>query len=139
MFDPEILKEGPVILFDGSCGLCNWCVKYVLKKEKKNKILRFAALQSDFGQKALEHFNLKGKTDSIVLIENGKTHIKSGAALRMNKYMRSLWPLMMGLLIVPPFIRDFVYDYIAKNRITWFGTSDYCDMMTPELKKRFLE
>ena len=80
-----------------------------------------------------------GKANSIVLIENGKADTKSGAALRICKYLKGGWPLMMGFIIVPPFIRNAVYDYIAKNRIKWYGNSDYCEMITSELKKRFLE
>src|SRR5207253_1232477 len=96
-----------IILFDGTCGLCNKSVKFVLKREK-SKTLFYSALQSEFGKKTLEKFDLGGETDSMVLIENGKAHTRSGAALRSTKYMRGLWPLAMVLLIVPPFIRNWV-------------------------------
>lgn len=77
--------------------------------------------------------------DSMVLLEKGKVYLQSSAALRVTKYLKGLWPMMMVFIIIPPFIRNFIYDYIARNRITWFGIADYCEMMTPELKKRFLE
>lgn len=127
-----------ILFFDGNCGLCNRSVKFVLKKEKDHALL-FSPLQSDFAKKTLAPFNLENKLDSLVLLENGKVYTESSGALRVTKYLRRLWPLMMAFLIVPPFIRNAVYKYIAKNRITWFGTADYCEMMTPELKKRFLE
>lgn len=138
MNNANIYKDKSIVLFDGSCGLCNRSIRFVLKKEKEAS-LYFSALQSDFGQTALKHFNIAGKTDSIVFIQNGKAFIKSGAALRICLRLKNLWPLMMGFIIVPPFIRNAVYDYIAKNRIKWFGTADYCEMMTPELKQRFLD
>lgn len=127
-----------ILFFDGNCGLCNRSVKFVLRKEKKQELL-FSPLQSEFAKRTLASFNLEGKMDSMVLLENGTIHLRSSAALRVTKYLKGLWPGMLAFLIVPPFIRNFVYDYIAKNRITWFGATDYCEMMTPELKKRFLE
>lgn len=127
-----------IVLFDGDCGLCSRSVKFILKKEKHHHLL-FSALQSKPGNEYLEQFQLKGKADSIVFIKNNKTFIKSSAALRLCLELKGLWPLMMGFIIVPPFIRDAVYDYIAKNRIKWFGNADYCEMMTPELRDRFLE
>ena len=127
-----------ILFFDGNCGLCNRSVKFVLRKEKKNELL-FSPLQSEFAKKKLSSFELRDKLDSMVLLENGKVHTESSAALRVTKYLKGLWPLMMAFIIVPPFIRNAVYRYIAKNRITWFGMADYCDMMTPELKKRFRE
>lgn len=113
-------------------------MRFVLRKEK-NKELYFSPLQSAFAKQKLKEFGGLDDTDTMVLLENNKVHIKSSAALRTTKYLKGFWPLMMGFLIVPKFIRNRIYDYIAKNRITWFGTADYCEMMTPELKKRFLE
>jgi predicted DCC family thiol-disulfide oxidoreductase YuxK len=134
--DKTITK--PILFFDGSCGLCNRSVKFVLRKEKNEELL-FSPLQSEFAKKILKEKNVTEGLDTMVLLENDKIYTRSSAALRVSKYLKGLWPLMMMFLIVPPFIRNSIYNYIAKNRITWFGASDYCDMMTPELKKRFLE
>jgi predicted DCC family thiol-disulfide oxidoreductase YuxK len=134
---PDI-NNRTILFFDGSCGLCNKSVKLVLRKERKHDLF-FSPLQSGFAKKILHHFKLEGKTNTMVLLQNGKLYLRSAAALRTTKYLKGLWPMLQALLIIPPFIRDAVYDHIAKNRITWFGTADYCEMMTPELKKRFLE
>ena len=129
-------KNQLIVLFDGNCGLCNRSVRFVLKHEKNNE-LYFSALQSELGKQYLKQFDLENKTNSIVFIKNGKAFIKSGGALRLTKYLKGLWPLLYCFIIVPKFIRDAVYDYIAKNRIKWYGTADYCEMMTPDLKKDF--
>jgi predicted DCC family thiol-disulfide oxidoreductase YuxK len=113
-------------------------VKFVLKKEKKD-VLLFSPLQSEFAKQKLKELHASENIETMVLLENNKVYFKSSAALRSTKYLKGLWPLMMGFLIVPKFIRDAVYNYIAKNRITWFGSADYCEMMTPDLRKRFLE
>lgn len=138
MSETPDINTKTILFFDGNCGLCNRSVKFVLRKEKDQKLI-FSPLQSEFAKKTLQPFHLENNMDSMVLLENGKVHLRSSAALRVTKYLKGLWPMMMMFIIVPPFIRNAVYNYIAKNRITWFGTADYCEMMTPELNKRFLE
>lgn len=137
MGNTEIIKNKAIVLFDGSCGLCNKSVRFILKHEK-NKELYFSALQSEIGKQLLKQFNLQN-ADSIVFIKDQKAFIKSSGALQLTKYLKGLWPLLFAFYIVPKFIRNGVYDYIARNRIKWFGTADYCEMMTPELKNRFLD
>jgi predicted DCC family thiol-disulfide oxidoreductase YuxK len=73
-----------------------------------------------------------------VFIENGTAYQRSTAALKVCRYLRGLWPLCYGLIIVPPFIRDAIYNFIAHNRYKWFGRKDECMIPTPELKQRFL-
>jgi predicted DCC family thiol-disulfide oxidoreductase YuxK len=130
--------KGPIVFFDGSCGLCNRSVKFVLRKEKKQDLI-FSPLQSEFAKNFMKGKMTMEGLDSMVLFENGKIYTQSSAALRITKYLKGLWPIMTIFLIVPPFIRNAIYSYIAKNRITWFGSADYCEMMTPELKNRFTE
>lgn len=138
MIDSQNISNKTILFFDGNCGLCNRSVRFVLRKEKNDELL-FSALQSEFAKKNLKENNVTENLETMVLLENGKIHLRSSAALRLTKYMKGLWPLMMIFIVVPPFIRNAVYNYVSKNRITWFGMADYCDMMTPELRKRFLE
>jgi predicted DCC family thiol-disulfide oxidoreductase YuxK len=138
MSETSDINTKTILFFDGNCGLCNRSVKFVLRKEKNHELF-FSPLQSEFAKKTLQKFNLENKADTMLLLENGKINFQSSAALRSTKYLKGLWPAMMMFIIVPPFIRNAIYNYIAKNRITWFGIADYCDMMTPELKKRFIE
>lgn len=127
-----------ILLFDGYCNLCNGCVKFVLNHEK-NSLITFASLQSETGEKLLAKYHIDpGVTDSLVLIEHGKVYIKSSAALRLSKYMKGFYPLCMGFIIVPPFIRNWVYDFIAKHRYKWFGKSDTCMVPDKNLANRFL-
>ena len=127
-----------ILLFDGYCNLCNGCVKFVLKHEK-NDLVSFASLQSEAGEKLLKQFNIDPKvTDSLVLIENNTASIKSAAALKLTKYMKGLYPLCMGFMIVPPFIRNWVYDFIARHRYRWFGKSDTCMVPDKNIASSFL-
>jgi predicted DCC family thiol-disulfide oxidoreductase YuxK len=127
-----------IILFDGVCNLCNGAVQFVIKRDNKNQFL-FASLQSGEGKQILEDRNFPmNKMDSFFLIENGKVYDKSTAALKVLKKLSGPWSLLYGFIIVPRFIRDGVYNWIAKNRYQWFGRKDECMIPTPELRAKFL-
>jgi predicted DCC family thiol-disulfide oxidoreductase YuxK len=127
-----------IILFDGVCNLCNGAVNFVIKRDPGN-VFKFAHLQEKQGALLLKTHTIDlQKLDSIVLIENEKVYIKSSAALRIARKMSNLWPLFFVLLIIPKFIRDGVYDFIAKNRYKWFGKKEQCMIPTPGLKEKFL-
>ena len=128
----------PVILFDGVCNLCNASVQYVIKHDKK-KLFRFASLQSSFGESVLKQYDLPVNTfNSFILLSDNKIYTRSTAALLVAKKLSGLIKLLYGFIIIPKFIRDFVYDIIAKNRYKWFGKKEACWIPTPELKSLFL-
>jgi len=129
----------PIIFFDGICNLCNGAVQFTIKRDHKN-IFRFASLQSEYATEKIAPFNIAPENlDSFILLENGKVYQRSTAALRVAKKLNGLWPLLYGFIIVPRFIRDAVYNYIAKNRYKWFGKQESCWVPTPELKEKFLD
>lgn len=132
------MTTDPVILFDGICNFCNGAVNFTIKRDK-HKTIKFAALQSDIGQSLLKQYGLPGDfISSFLFIENGKVYSRSTAALRVCRYLKGLWPLCYGFMIVPAFIRNAVYDFIAKNRYKWFGQKDQCMVPTPDMRARFL-
>lgn len=132
------MTTDPVILFDGVCNFCNGAVNFTIKRDK-HKTIKFAALQSDIGQALLKQYGLPGDfISSFLFIENGKVYSRSTAALRVCRYLKALWPLCYGFIIVPAFIRNAVYDFIAKNRYKWFGQKDECMVPTPDVRARFL-
>ena len=131
-------KSNKVILFDGVCNFCNGAINFVIKKDKKN-VFKFAALQSEIGKTLLSKYKIDtSKVDSIILLDGDDCYVKSSAALRIAKHMSGGYPLLYGFLILPRFIRDAVYDFIARNRYKWFGKKDSCMIPTPELKEKFL-
>jgi len=128
-----------IVLFDGVCNLCNSSVQFILKRDKKKKFL-FGSLQGKAGQQYLEKYQLPTNTfNSFMLIEGEKLYTRSTAALKMLKHLGGIWSLFYGLIIIPPFIRDAVYNFIAKNRYRWFGKKEACWVPTPDLKSRFLD
>jgi predicted DCC family thiol-disulfide oxidoreductase YuxK len=132
------MKIHPVILFDGVCNFCNSTVNFVIRRDTKGRI-KFTTLQGFAGTQLTEQFGLpQNDLQSFVFIENGVAYKRSTAAFRVCKYMGGAWPLCLGFLIVPAFIRDAVYDFIAKNRYKWFGVREQCMVPTAEIRARFL-
>ena len=136
----DIPKDKKLLLFDGVCNLCNSSVQYVIKHDKNNVFL-FTALQSEVGQNIVKHYNIDtSRVDSILLYTPGKgIQYKSTAALKVASQLGFPINLLTIFLIVPKVIRNWVYDFIAKNRYKWFGKKDACMIPTPELKSKFLE
>ncbi|HMR91998.1 MAG TPA: thiol-disulfide oxidoreductase DCC family protein [Chitinophagaceae bacterium] len=129
----------PVILFDGVCNLCNSSVQFVIRRDKKGSF-RFASLQGRSGQQYLQQYHLPvDDFNSFVLIENNRAYTRSTAALRVARRLGGGWKLLYGFIVIPRFIRDAVYNLVAKNRYRWFGKKEACMIPSPELKARFLD
>jgi len=127
-----------VILFDGVCNLCNGFVRFFVKRDPC-KNLSFAPLQSTTGQRILVERGLsKDHLASIVFVEGGHAHLNSTAVLRACKYLRFPWPTMKILLLIPRFLRNWIYRWIAKHRYRWFGKLDDCPVPQPNDADRFI-
>lgn len=127
-----------VILFDGVCNLCNASVQFVIERDSKKQFF-FASLQSETGQSVLQKQGLPTtQFKSLLLIEDGIVYTQSTAALKIARHLDGLWKAMYVFIIVPSFIRNKIYDFIAANRYKWFGKQESCWIPTPELKQRFL-
>jgi predicted DCC family thiol-disulfide oxidoreductase YuxK len=132
------LENNPIILFDGVCNLCSGSVQFVLKHDKQ-KQFRFAALQSTAGQALLKKYNLNQTIfNSFVLIKDGKLYLKSTAALVVAKELSGPIKILYAFIIVPAFIRNAIYNIIAKNRYKWFGKQASCMIPSADIQSRFL-
>lgn len=126
-----------IVLFDGTCNFCNFWVNFVIKRDK-NDVFRVASLQSETGQSLSVKFQVSNEVDSVVLIKNGQVYIKSDAAIELARDLSGLWFLLFGFKIVPTFIRDWIYDIVAKYRYKWFG-KQLCEIAPKnENKHKFL-
>ena len=136
---PSSTHDGPILLFDGVCNLCNGAVQFVIRRDPRGRF-RFAALQSDAAKSLLQSAgaDVGGLPDSMVLIEDGRPYTRSSAALRVAKHLRFPWPLMRVFWLVPLPLRNWMYDFVARHRYRWFGRRDECMLPTPELQARFL-
>jgi predicted DCC family thiol-disulfide oxidoreductase YuxK len=128
-----------VILFDGVCNLCNGFVQFVLKRDK-NKTFQFASLQSKYGTDLSLHFNLPTVNfDTVVLYDGEKILTKSDAILKITSSLKGIWKATVVFMIVPRFIRNWVYRLVAKNRYKIFGKKDKCMVPDWDVKDRFLD
>ncbi len=136
-FQKDDTTSPPVMLFDGVCKLCNGSMNFILRVDRKGQ-LKLASLQSDYGRQVLASHEIKSDPmDSMILLEGTRLTTKSTAMIRISKYLGGAWPLCMIALVVPRFIRDFIYDIVAKNRYRWFGKYDTCRLPDPEFEDRF--
>jgi predicted DCC family thiol-disulfide oxidoreductase YuxK len=128
-----------IIFFDGVCNLCDATVHWVIKHDKKN-VFRFASLQSDFAKKTLQDYTTKKPIpDSLVLLENNKIYVKSDAALRIVKKLSGIYSLLYAFIVLPRFVRDLIYDLVAKNRYKWFGKKENCLIPEASLMSKFID
>ena len=136
--DADAAADGPLVLYDGTCGLCNRSVQMILRHDRRGRF-RFAALQSERGRALLARHGLPvDALDSIVLVDDGKAFTKSRAALRIARRMDAPWPALSALGIIPRPVADVCYDLVARNRYRWFGRTEACMLPPPEVRARFL-
>jgi len=132
-------QKSNIVLFDGVCNLCSGSVQFIIKRDAK-EVFKFASLQSTFGQQQLDNFKIdKNLLHSIILLRGEQFFQRSDAALEIAKQLSGAWPVLYVFKILPRFVRDGIYNLIARNRYRLFGKKDSCWIPTPELKERFLE
>ena len=128
----------PVIFFDGVCNLCNSSVNFIIRKDKKRHF-KFSPLQGKYAKEVLPSELIGRDTLPGLVLLDKEVKIKSTAALNIARRLNGLWPLLYIFMILPTFIRHFLYDFVARNRYKWFGKKEQCMIPTPELKDRFID
>ena len=137
--DREMPDDASIVLFDGVCNLCSGFVQFVYPRDPEGKY-RFASLQSDVGQALLaEHDLPTDELESIVLIEDGESYVKSAAVIQIATGLGGAYRLLSPFRYVPAAVRDRVYDFVADHRYKWFGKKDRCMMPSGDVQSRFLE
>jgi len=131
--------DRPVLLFDGVCNLCNGLVQWVIERDSEGRF-RFSALQSDAGQRLLEAHALPTEDfDTFVLVDGENYYTKSTAALRVLKGLGLPYSALYPAVVLPRFVRDRIYDFVADHRYGWFGKRESCMVPDESLESRFLE
>jgi predicted DCC family thiol-disulfide oxidoreductase YuxK len=133
------LRGKKIVLFDGVCNLCTGSVRFIIGHDRRG-VLSFAAFQSNAGREILRRFQLTtARSNSFFLVDDGRIYDRSSAALRVMRYCHGIWKLLSVLIAIPRFLRDAVYDWIARNRYEWFGKKNECWIPSADLRARFLE
>ena len=128
-----------IVLFDGMCNFCSGSVLFIIKRDPKG-YFRFAPLQTEAGEKITEQYGIRtSQPETLILLEKGRAWYRSAAALRIARQLRRGWPLFYATIIIPPVIRDFFYNIIARHRYKWFGRKETCFVPDNEIRSRFIE
>ena len=128
-------EDKSIIFFDGECMLCNTFVQFALKRDTRQPLF-FAPLNSETAQELLKDFEVDFKRDNTVyLLHKESLKARSTAVLTVLTLFRGLWPTLYIFVLVPKFIRDGIYNWIARNRYKWFGKTNHCDLLPVELTR----
>ncbi len=128
---------GPILFFDGVCGLCNTSIDAVLKLDRRG-VFRFAPLQGDTAAELLTPADTT-QLDSVALRIGGRVYRKSSAVVRILWQLGWL-PAIAGTLLwlIPKPVRDRGYGFVARNRYHWFGKNETCRIPSTAERARFL-
>ncbi|MFD2905860.1 thiol-disulfide oxidoreductase DCC family protein [Sphingobacterium anhuiense] len=123
------------ILFDGVCGFCNKSMIWIAKKDYQDKFY-FISYQSMKGKELMEQYDLS--TASISLIKQQKVYVKSDAVIEILRQIKKPFCYFTFIKIIPSFIRNFLYDLIARNRLHISKQINYCEIPAKDIKRKFL-
>jgi predicted DCC family thiol-disulfide oxidoreductase YuxK len=131
------VQNRKIVFFDGVCNLCNRSVDFLIRRDR-NRVLHFAPLQGITSKKLIDPEQLI-RTDSFFYWRNGELLSKSTAAIYVLSELGFWWKWVKVFLIVPPFIRNSVYEYVARNRYKWYGKKSSCRLPSEEERTFFLD
>lgn len=135
---PSFPDDQPILIFDGKCVLCSATVRFIFTHDRQRRV-RFIVAQNPLGAALYRHFGLEsGDYETNILLENGRALMKSESSIRIFELVGPPWSLMAVLRLLPPFLRDRLYELIARNRLKWFGATDACYVPDAADRARFL-
>ena len=126
-----------IVFFDGVCNLCQGSVRYLIKHDKKG-VLKFASLQGNYAKDFVNETEIQSM-QSIIFFDGKILYKKSTAVLKLSSLLRGWHQLLLLGYILPRFIRDWLYNIVAKNRYRWFGKKDQCMLPSKGFENRFLD
>ena len=129
-------QENEIIIYDGICVLCNFFMRFILKKDTSLNF-KVTTLQSNY---TIKNYPQVTEVDSVALIlKNGDILQKSKAVYYILKKVKTLFLIRVLIFILPSFFSDLVYDIVAKTRYMIFGRYDSCPVLKDNLNSRIIE
>ena len=129
--------QKPILFFDGHCGMCNSFVNHILRSDRQQTLL-FAPLQGSTARDLLPPLSADAREWSLIYLDESGIYDQSDAFLQICQRLGGVWRPLNWLRLIPRFIRNPVYRFIARNRFRWFDKSAACRVPTPEERARFL-
>jgi predicted DCC family thiol-disulfide oxidoreductase YuxK len=134
-----LATDGPLVLYDGVCGLCAKSVRWILRHERDSE-LRFAPLQGTTAAACRARFpEIPESIDTVVYIAGGRAYLRSKAFLYLSRHLRAPWRWVHAFRWFPAVLLNLAYRLIAAVRYRIFGKHDSCELPSPENRARFLE
>ncbi|MFN3507833.1 MAG: thiol-disulfide oxidoreductase DCC family protein [Allorhizobium sp.] len=129
---------GPIILFDAECILCSANAQFVLSHDR-SKRFRLASMQGEVGAALYRRFGIDpANPDSIIIVDGDRMLRDSDAVLAIYAGLGWPWKALSVFRLIPRFLRDPLYLFIARNRYRIFGKRDSCWLPAPEYRDRLL-
>ncbi len=123
-----------IIVFDGICGLCNKSIDLLMKVDRQ-KIFKYTSMQGEF----VQTLDIETSVDSIIFCEEGILYYKSTAILKIFQSLGGLYRMTTIFYLIPKFIRDFIYDIVAKHYYKIFAKMEYCRVLGADEKVLFID
>jgi predicted DCC family thiol-disulfide oxidoreductase YuxK len=136
--------SNPILLYDGVCGLCNRLTQFLLKRDTRDR-LRFASLQSEFAAAILNrHGKDASDLDTVYVVKDYEQPTeallaRSDAILYLMKEIGGVWSLTGVARVLPRWLRDRIYNLVARNRYKVFGKYETCMLPEPRHRRKFLD
>ena len=136
---PSFPDDQPILIFDGNCVLCSSFVQFILRTDRERRF-RLLAAQTPIGASLYRHFGLNPTDyETNILLEDGRVWLKSEGSLRIFEELGFPWSLLAVGRLLPRFVRDRLYEIVARNRLRWFGVRQTCYLTDPAHADRFIE
>ena len=133
-----MIENKKIIFYDGLCSMCNRFIRILITLDKKEKFL-LASLQGKNGKILQKKFSKELHEVDSVIFYNKQVYTKTSAVINILSELGGIYKLAYIFNIIPSFISDSIYDYIARNRFQWFGKLDKCPMPEKKNISRFLD
>lgn len=123
-----IEENNHIVVYDGECGLCALSVKFIRRHDKHNSISYISQQSVEAGRLTEIQDSPVSQHGSVIYIDRGRYYYRSDAAIRILMKLGGFYKLSAIFLAVPKKIRDYVYDWVARNRHRWFRTGESCSI-----------
>lgn len=131
-------SPGPIVLFDAECVLCSANAQFILTRDRAARF-RLASMQSAIGQSLYRRHGMDPEDPvSLLVVEGDRIRQDSDAVISIYETLGYPWRLARILRIIPAWLRDRIYRFIARNRYRWFGRRDSCWMAPDRYRDRIL-
>ena len=133
-----IHADHPIAVMDATCALCSWGARMIHRLDRSGEIM-IAPIQSETGAALMSNNGLDPlDPDTWLFIENGKVWRDFDAVIRVGQRSGGIGRALVLLRLLPPPVRDWLYQRVARNRYAMFGRGDMCALPDPAFRARLM-